>query len=56
MASGLTSLPQSPFAQILYVALVDSVGLSLFTYCLGPVSGAHLSKYTLLDRLQHMLV
>ncbi|GAM89122.1 hypothetical protein ANO11243_071570 [Dothideomycetidae sp. 11243] len=43
VASGLTTSGQSTFANSLYGALVSTAGLSLFTYALGPVSGAHLN-------------
>lgn len=44
LASGLTNSGASVFAQNLFGALGGFIALGLFTFCLGPVSGAHLSK------------
>ncbi|QIW97353.1 hypothetical protein AMS68_002871 [Peltaster fructicola] len=44
-STGLTGLPQSVFAQALYAALVNWLGLSIFTLALAPITGGHLSTY-----------
>jgi hypothetical protein len=43
ISSGLDTLDMSPMANTLYASLGGFIGLTLFTYALGPVSGAHLS-------------
>ncbi|KAK4505120.1 hypothetical protein PRZ48_003083 [Zasmidium cellare] len=42
-ATGLTALDASPLALIWTAALINFLGLGIFTFCLGPVSGAHLN-------------
>ncbi|KAG8628381.1 hypothetical protein KVT40_004254 [Elsinoe batatas] len=42
-SSGLTTLGMSQMATVAYAALGGFVGLMMFTYALGPVSGAHLN-------------
>lgn len=45
-AIGLTTIEQSIFAKSLYSGLAEWLALSIFIFCLGPVSGGHLSTYT----------
>lgn len=42
-SAGLSSLDASPIALTLYASLMNFVGLSLFIYAAGPVSGGHLN-------------
>ncbi|KAF2716100.1 MIP transporter [Polychaeton citri CBS 116435] len=42
-AIGLTTLDQSLFAKTLYASLTSWFALSIFTFCLGPVSGGHIN-------------
>ena len=55
-SSGLSNLGVSPYAGTLYAALVNFIGLGLFTYGMAPATGGHLSKSPIADCLDPNLL
>ena len=57
-SSGLTISEQSVFANTLYAALVNWIGLTLFVFSAAPVSGGHLkyAPHSVLWVIKHWLM